>query len=59
MRTGQLDFGLSCPECFHSVAAAGAALVVPENSEEKRLKESKDATANLRLSLRFTVRGLD
>nr|XP_044628126.1 uncharacterized protein LOC123286515 [Equus asinus] len=35
MRSGQEDFGLSCPECFPSASAFGAALV-PENSEETR-----------------------
>lgn len=33
MRRGQQDFGLFCPERFHSAAAAGAASV-PENSEQ-------------------------
>lgn len=57
---GQQDLGLSCPECFHSAAAAGAASV-PEKSEQRRRGRARTLQTwhHGGLSLFFTVQGLD
>lgn len=60
LRRGQQDFGLSCPECFHSVAAAGAASL-PEKSEQTRRGRARTLQTwhGGGVSLRFTARGLN